>query len=957
MSNYSSFRRVLVHGFFHLTGLLVAACVVVAGLALSLSAQTTSGPRIYIADPYALVSSYVGTPSAVQALAAGSATPLAMTAGDLDKDGVQDLAVGYGTAQGGVIALYRGNLDAFAPQSAASHEAIGQSRFPDPYLPQVTAFSVPERPEFLAAGDFNGDGNVDLVFTSRTSTTLLVLYGDGKGNFSAPMAVSLPGSVTALTAGNLGPAQVAGTLLVGVTSAQGSSLLVYSGSNAGPELQATFPLDAPATNLIFAPFELAGNDAAFLSGGQVWVLRYPTMQLVKIPLPVSGVAMAAGSFLYDRSPALQIAVLSSDGTVSIAVHNEFDSTMRTAAEIQAIRAAVRGRNPSVVGPRMTFAPTGWKIVESVSLPVNNVQPPALFFRTRISDHAADDLALLNPLTRQLMVISHPNLAAGATTFLPGEVSVRGNFGAVVAALPLRTNVDGRPGLVVLNQGAVALSVVMPLPDPNFFVNRTDDPIPTSPITNACNNTSFTDMSSSCSLREAILKANGDTINLQANTTYTLTIGRGASQDYSGNTGALYVNKTVTIVGGAQPTTVIAWGTPTTGSKDMVMAVNGDYSFTTTATASLSNLTIQGGINNGTYGLDGDGGCMEFDTGTNGTASLTLTNVNIQNCQTAQGDGGGLAVFNLASGTGHVNIDNSYIRNNTVANSVTNEASGGGISVADQGRIVMTSSQVSLNHAPSGLGGGVYLAMTASGSPQSTITRTTINGNNASSGGGVWDSANLKIQDSTIAQNTATGVGGGLYLNPTAPDSTTISSSTITGNSTSGVGGGIATGNVSGAGPLTLSYSRLARNSAASAANLSNTNTAVTATNNWWGTNSPATTISDSNGGTTSYDPYIALPHVASPGRIRINQSTTLTGDMSKDNHASGTALSGNLDVIAGLPITFDSLVLGTIPQAQPELLNSSAQATATFNAGGGAGFGSAHVTVDQASVPVCTRVR
>ncbi len=55
-------------------------------------------------------------------------------------------------------------------------------------------------------------------------------------------------------------------------------------------------------------------------------------------------------------------------------------------------------------------------------------------------------------------------------------------------------------------------------------------------------------------------------------------------------------------------------------------------------------------------------------------------------------------------------------------------------------------------------------------------------------------------------------------------------------------------------------------------------------------------------------------------------------------------------MLAGLPITFDNPVLGSIPQAQPETLSASATATATFNAGGTSGRGSANATVDQAVV-------
>ena len=92
-----------------------------------------------------------------------------------------------------------------------------------------------------------------------------------------------------------------------------------------------------------------------------------------------------------------------------------------------------------------------------------------------------------------------------------------------------------------------------------------------------------------------------------------------------------------------------------------------------------------------------------------------------------------------------------------------------------------------------------------------------------------------------------------------------------------------------------------------------------------------------------------LTHNGKPGssKIRINQSTTLTGDMSKDNHGNGAALVGNLNQIIGLPITFVSGPLGTIPQAQPETLNASAQATATFNAGGTSGRANPTATVDQ----------
>src|SRR5262249_44023362 len=99
-----------------------------------------------------------------------------------------------------------------------------------------------------------------------------------------------------------------------------------------------------------------------------------------------------------------------------------------------------------------------------------------------------------------------------------------------------------------------------------FVNKFDDPVPTSPIANACNNVSNVDLSSSCSLREAVLKANAtagtDTIQLAAGT-YTLTRGRVASPAYDAVTGTLNINDSVnifgTVDGSNNPTSIITWG--------------------------------------------------------------------------------------------------------------------------------------------------------------------------------------------------------------------------------------------------------------------------------------------------------------------------------------------------------------------------------------------------------------
>jgi len=938
------------------------------------------GPRIWLAESRELRVQHTGATPREQELArsvaARNGVPLAIARGDFDGDGIDDLLVGYATPAGGAIVLHRGNIDAFAPLSDDSFQAIGRGEFPQPFLTGAAVSEVPVRPDFIAVGDFTGMGRLDLAVAGLGGKSVYVFPGVAGGKFGTPQQIQLGGSaVTTLAAGNLRIGSGSFTnVLVGLSSSTNKhSLMILGGTEMGLTVVATLPLTERASSIHFGDFGDAHLDAAFLAGSEVVLLHSSSLRLEPLSLPVSALSIDLGSFVYDRNSQLQIAVLDTTGGVHIVAHNEFDPHVRSLDELAAIRqAARRGYANPLIAPREP-SQNGWKVIESLPGLANmsGAQPPA-FFTTRISDHNGDDILVIDPSTAQLHVIAHPNGIFGAATFPAAEVSRRPYNGSPVAAISARVNIDGRPGIIAMHSGETAPSVMMPLPDPTFFVNRTDDPAPGA-IASTCNNVNNTDTSSSCSLREAILKANStagtDTIMVAAGT-YTLSIARQAG-DNTGAHGGLYVNDSVNIVGAGQAFTIIQGGTSAATGVDLVMAVNEDIQTITNASASLSNLTIRFGRNRGSVaGFDGDGGCMEFDTGSSGNATLTLTNVTLSNCVTTDGNGGGIAIFNASSGsggTGLATITNSILQNNSVAEVNAGSAgSGGGLWVADLARMSMSNSQVINNSATQvngsgrGVGGGVFIFSAGSGSRQTQIHGSTISGNSASgAGGGVWSASNLLIDNagavSIVSGNSAgangggSQVGGGISLNTAPPDATTITKTTITGNTATGNGGGIASGRKMGGGPLTLTFSRVAGNTAPAGQNIDNIQTTITAANNWWGTNTPASTIANSSS-TTTFDPFIQLTNAASPATIKINQSATLTSDMSKDNHGSGAALAGNLDVLAGLAITFNNAILGSIPQAQPEALNSSALATATFNAGGTGGTGHADATVDQQTV-------
>src|SRR5690349_21513367 len=104
-------------------------------------------------------------------------TASSAAAGDFDNDGDNDLAVGV--AGGVAIRLNDGKGDFSAPGTSPE--------------------TVQGGPMSIAAGKFNADANLDLVVGSETDIVdddgrVTVLFGDGKGDFTAGSPVSLKGA-------------------------------------------------------------------------------------------------------------------------------------------------------------------------------------------------------------------------------------------------------------------------------------------------------------------------------------------------------------------------------------------------------------------------------------------------------------------------------------------------------------------------------------------------------------------------------------------------------------------------------------------------------------------------------------------------------------------------------------------------------------------------------------------
>ena len=114
---------------------------------------------ILLADGHGGFYSAPGSP-----FSAGSG-PLALAAGDLNGDGIPDLAIAN-SAPAGLTILIGSARGAFAPPFTIS-------------LPQSSG------PAAIALGDFNGDGYADVALADRVRSEFILLFGNGAGNFTA----------------------------------------------------------------------------------------------------------------------------------------------------------------------------------------------------------------------------------------------------------------------------------------------------------------------------------------------------------------------------------------------------------------------------------------------------------------------------------------------------------------------------------------------------------------------------------------------------------------------------------------------------------------------------------------------------------------------------------------------------------------------------------------------------
>lgn len=239
-----------------------------------------------------------------------AASPFGLAAGDFNGDGRMDLLATSESASS--VAVFLGNGDGTFTPLAGNPIPAGQS------------------PTYLALGDFNGDGKLDVAVSNTYINSITILLGNGDGTFTQatnpPAAATYPGPIA------VGDFNGDGNLDLAITVSRLSAVTVLLGNGDGtftPAPGSPIPLGIFTTGIVAADFngdgkaDLAvsdgiGNTVSILLGNGDGTFKAASGS--PIPVGPSPFTQVLGDFNGDGKLDLTV-INNADGTVTILFGN------------------------------------------------------------------------------------------------------------------------------------------------------------------------------------------------------------------------------------------------------------------------------------------------------------------------------------------------------------------------------------------------------------------------------------------------------------------------------------------------------------------------------------------------------------------------------------------------------------------------------------------------------------
>ena len=397
----------------------------------------------------------------VESLGVGPVQPLSLGAADFDEDGVPDLVAGVVAGDLPLLALYRGNMASIYGDGSETSPFFAPSKV-----------ELPLVPDFLATGDFDADGHLDLVAGSRSAAVIAWLRGDGSGAFGLAQVIDLPAAATGMIAGEFNQDDGLADLVVAVSGERGTQVLVFAHPDGALNSTArSISLPGPAIQLTIGQFDQDGfNDLAVVVEDEVLVYHGESggsepglspagaTHVSRHALGVHAVAIATGRF-------------DSDGTAGLALVDG-DGAVHTFAR----RGGTAGAWRLATVARSSDPAPAWTGRDAL---------PTILASTRMSASGSDDLVVVDRNHRRIAILPPPVPATEGAARSAQPAAVVELAGAPMAVLPMRLDGDATTDLVIFEEGAEGPTVLLAAAGRTFTVDLATDQPDCDITDNAC----------------------------------------------------------------------------------------------------------------------------------------------------------------------------------------------------------------------------------------------------------------------------------------------------------------------------------------------------------------------------------------------------------------------------------------------------------------------------------------